>query len=405
MAGILLQVCFPLQKLSLWLLLPVPVMLAGSFCFTGKHAVQQYHTRWVWGVLFSCIMIFMSIQATAYAERHLSDPDEPGWLLQQARTVQTRMVHKLDRLRLSDDEKSILSTITISYRHTMSYDMRRKFSALGVAHILSVSGFHVGILYGFLSLLLSSLAKRKRLRWIRIVLLFLSLWAFALVTGLSVATVRATLMTSVYLMGQAFQRRPDRYNTLAASAFLLLVYNPFFLFDIGFQLSFIAVLFIFWLHPPLSRLIMARNPVLVMLCDILTITTAAQAGTTFLCCYYFGTISTLFLITNLVLSLLAMALIPMAQAWMMLPDGIASWLVPLKWAIEQLMHCFVGFIDRYSMVPGATLSLSFDLVTTILAYISFGLLLLFLRYRQARTLIAALTVLLGIICWHIIKNL
>jgi competence protein ComEC len=399
--GIVLQACFPLQRLSIWLLAPVPVVLALSFLFTEKDEKPSYHARWVWGALFSCCLIFMSIQATSYAEQHLSDPREIGWLQQQARAVQTQMAHKLDNLRLQDDEKSILATITISYRQTLPREVRQKFSTSGVAHILAVSGFHVGILYGFLSFLFSAFSKRKLSVLLKVVLILLSLWAFAFIAGLSVSTVRATLMSSIYLSGQAFRRKPERYNTLAATAFLLLVYNPFYIFDIGFQLSFIAVLFIFWLQPPLSRLIEIRNPLLAVPWNILTITTAAQIGTSFLCCYYFGTISTVFLMSNLALSLLATALIPLTLCWMILPSGISSMFGLLQWTIEQLTHGFVWFVDQFSMIPGAMLSLRFDFVTLICSYTSLGFLLLYFRYRQARMLITSLTVFLLILCWHL----
>ncbi|MDR1408223.1 MAG: ComEC/Rec2 family competence protein [Tannerella sp.] len=399
-AGIVLQVCFPLQKWSVCLLIPVSAVLLFSFCFSGKNARPQYYARWLWGALFSCIVVFMSIQMTAYAEQRLYAPHESGWLEQQARAVQIRMAHRLDNLRLSDDEKSILATITISYRQTMSREVLRKFSTAGVAHILSVSGFHVGILYGFLSFLFSGFSKRRFLKWVRIVLLLLALWAFAFIAGLSVSTVRATLMSSIYLAGQAFLRRPERHNTLAATAFLLLVYNPFYLFDIGFQLSFLAVLFIFWLQRPLSRLIEVRNPLLSTPWDVLTITVAAQVGTTFLCCYYFGVVSTVFLMSNLILSLLATALIPLAVMWMILPDGM-SWFGALQWAVEYLTHGFVWVVDGFGTLPGATLSLRFDFVSLVCAYAFLGCLLLFFRYRQGRMLFVSLSILLGMLCRQI----
>ncbi|MDR1602395.1 MAG: ComEC/Rec2 family competence protein [Tannerella sp.] len=399
--GILLQVCFPLQRLSVWLLLPVSAVLALSFCFSPKNAAPSYHSRWMWGVLFSCIMIFMSIQATAYAEQHLSDLREAGWLQRQAQAAQVRMAHKLDDLRLSDDEKAILATITISYRRMLSREIKQQFSTIGVSHILAVSGFHVGILYGFLSFLFSFFPKKNLFRWLRSILMLLSLWTFAFITGLCVATVRATLMSSIFVFGQIFHRPSERYNSLAVAAFILLAYNPFFLFDIGFQLSFIAVLFIFWLQPSLSRLAKVRNPLLAVPWDVLTITVAAQIGTTFLCCYYFERFSTVFLMSNLFLSLLATATIPLALIWMLLPDGIMSWLGILQWVIEQLMHCFVMFVERFSMVPGAVQSLPFDFVTLVCSYAALCFLLIYFRYRRTWMLNTSLCSVLMVICWHL----
>jgi competence protein ComEC len=395
--GILLQVCYPLQRLSVWLLLPIPVVWVLSFCFYKKDAPPLYHTRWIWGVLFACFMIFLSIQTTAYAERHLYDSRNVSWLQQQARAVQVRMVHKLDDLRLSEEEKSILAAITISYHQTLSRDVRQKFSISGASHILVVSGFHVGILYGFLSFLFSAFPKRKLFRWVKVIPILLSLWVFAFIAGLGVSTVRATLMSSLALSGQLFRRRSERYNTLASAAFLLLIYNPFNLFNIGFQLSFIAVFFIFWLQPPLSRLIDVRNPLLAAPWDAMTVTMAAQIGTWFLCCYYFGTVSLIALMSSFFLTYLAIALIPLTLTWMILPEGM-PWSGLLQWVIEHLMHSFEWFVERFSMVPGAALSLRFDFVTLICSYVFLVFLVNYFLHRQARMLIASLIVLQGILC-------
>jgi competence protein ComEC len=397
--GILLQVCFPLQRLSVWLLLPIPIVWVLSFCFYKKDAFPLYYIRGIWGVLFACLVVFLSIQTTAYAERHLSDSRNTGWLQQQAHSIQEQMVHKLDNLQLSEEEKSILAAITISYHQTLSREMRQKFSTSGASHILVVSGFHVGIVYGFLSFLFSAFPKRKLFRWLKVIPMLLSLWIFAFIAGLSVSTVRATLMSSLSLSGQIFRRKSERYNTLASSAFLLLVYNPFNLFSIGFQLSFVAVFFILWLQPPLSQLIDVRNPLLAAPWNVMTVTIAAQIGTLFLCCYYFGKASLISLMSSFVLTYLAIALIPLTLVWMIFPEGM-PWSGILQLVIERLMHSFDWFVERFSMVPGATLSLRFDFVTLICSYLFLIFLVQFFRCRRARMLIASLIVLQGILCWQ-----
>jgi len=395
-AGIILQVCFPLSELSVWLLLPVAIVVVISFCFSGKQSAPVYSFRWLWGVLISCVIIFMSIRTTDYMETH--DPPKAERLMQKARETQTYLAHKLDNLQLSDNEKSILATITISYRQTLPRETRRQFSTVGVAHILAVSGFHVGIVYGALLLALSFLPRRRGFGYLKTALIFLGIWTFAFIAGLGVSTVRATIMISIYLVGKAFGRRPERYNTLAAAAFILLVYNPYNLFDIGFQLSFTAVFFIFLIQRPLSNLIPVRNPLLKTPWDILTVTTAAQTGVMFLCCYYFGTFTTVFLIANLVLSLIATALIPLGLLWMLLPAGL-PYVAPLQWLVETLMHGFMWFISRLFLIPWASLPIRFDWVTTICAYISLLTLIRFFYNRRARTLIISLSVLLATIIW------
>lgn len=168
-----------------------------------------------------------------------------------AREEQQRLLEPIAKLNLTDEEKSVLATITVGYRQAMSREVRNRFSATGVAHILAVSGFHVAIVCGFLSFLFSFLPRNGCCRWIRYISLLVLLWGFAAITGLAVSSVRAALMLTMYLTGGVLDRRAERYNILAASAFCMLVYEPLYLFDIGFQLSYLAVLSILYFQPRL----------------------------------------------------------------------------------------------------------------------------------------------------------
>jgi competence protein ComEC len=376
--GILLQVCFPLQQLSMWLLLPVAVVVIISLFIVKDTYSLSYDAHWLWGALIACFILFYAIQVTAYAELRLSVPAATGWLQEKAQVIQGYLVGKLNRLNLSETEKSVLAAITLNYKTMMTWEVRNQFSVTGVAHLLSVSGFHVGIVYGFLSSVLSVLPKRPVFHCLKCLLIILLLWMFAYVAGLSIPTVRATLMFTIYVTGRLLSRRPERYNTLAAAALCMLCYNPFYLFDIGFQLSFTAVFFILYLHPPLNRLIYVRNPLVAKPWGVMTVTVAAQAGTTFLCCYYFGSCSAVFLLTNIYLSLLATMLIPLALLWMFLPAGIPGSEV-LQWLIEVLMKGFMAIVERFSLIPWASLPLRFDFATLLCAYGLLGLMLVYSR--------------------------
>jgi len=307
------------------------------------------------------------------------------------------MVGKLDALPLENNEKSILATITVNYRKAMSWELRNQFAATGVAHLLSVSGFHVGIVVALLTTLFSVLPNGVVFRWIRFVLLLILVWGFAYIAGLSAPSVRAALMFSIYLFGRQLQRRIDRYNTLAAAVFCMLVYNPFSLFDVGFQLSFIAVFFILYLQPRFYRLIEVRNPLIAVPWGVLTVTVAAQVGTVFLCCYYFGEVSTVFLFTNLVLSLLATVLIPLVLCYMLLPAGLPGneWLETL---ITFLTKGFMWIVNRFSQLPGATVSLRFDFMTMIGLYVVLSLVLYYFYSKRIRILLIGLFLLLLVLC-------
>ena len=208
---------------------------------------------------------------------------------------------------------------------------------------------------------------------------------------------RAAMMLTIYLTGQVLNRRPERYNTLAAAAFCMLVYNPFALFDIGFQLSFTAVFFILYLQPRFYSLIELRNPIFKLFWGILTVTTAAQIGTVFLSCFYFGAFSTVFLFTNLLISLLATVLIPLVLFWMILPAGIPG-IGILQWTIEVMSQSMMEVVNQFSQIPWATFALRFDLITLLCAYCILGLFLCYFRSKRIWMLFSALLLILFLLC-------
>ncbi|MDR3269634.1 MAG: ComEC/Rec2 family competence protein [Tannerella sp.] len=398
--GILLQVCFPLQQSSVWFMLSVATIVLFAMMIAKGGASLSYDARWVWGAIIACVLLFLAIQSTAYTEQRLLNPSAPGWLQEKAKIAQIYLVERLDRLNLTDSGKAILATLTLNHRQEMSWEIRNQFSTVGVAHLLSVSGFHVAVVCNFLSILFSVFPKQMFFRWSRYLLMISLLWTFAYVAGLSIPTVRAALMLSIYLTGQILGRRQDRYNTLAAAAFCMLLYNPFYLFEVGFQLSFIAVFFILYLQPRFSRLIEVRNPLLATPWNILTVTVAAQIGTVFLCGYYFRSCSTVFLFTNIFLSLLATVLIPATLLWMFLPAWIPGYGI-LQWLVETLTNHLMWFVARFSQVPGAALSLHFDFVTMLSAYGILGLWLCYCRSKRTWMLFSALSLTLFVLCWQI----
>jgi competence protein ComEC len=404
LAGTLLQVCFPLQAFSMILPAFAVIFIVISF-FIPKQILPGsfiYDTRWVWGVIFTFLLIFLSIQRTSLAEQQLGRKTTPGLLLIKAGEMQETMVRKLDMLDLSDEKKAVLATMTVNYRRNMTREARKRFSVAGVSHLLAVSGFHVGIVSAFIGLLLSIMPKRIAFfHYLRYLLMMLLIWMFTYTTGLSTAAVRAAVMISIYLTGRMLKRRPDKYNTLAGAAFCMLVYNPFYLFDIGFQLSYLAVFFILYLQPRFSRLLEIKNPLLASPWNTLTITVSAQIGVLFLCFYYFGQSSLIFLFTNLFLSLLATILIPATLLWMQIPSRMpeSEWLGS---AIETMTNGLMWVVERFSSISGATVSMRFDLFTMICSYIVLGLFLSYVQTRRYWMLFAVLAILFVILCWHLI---
>lgn len=407
-AGIMLQTVFSCCTYS-WvlLLLPVIILTTAGLVLRGQEHFC-YETRWLWGVVFLSLLLFLSIQKTAYSQFEALSEHPASLLSRWAREEQQRLLEPIAKLNLTDEEKSVLATITVGYRQAMSREVRNRFSATGVAHILAVSGFHVAIVCGFLSFLFSFLfsflPRNGCCRWIRYISLLVLLWGFAAITGLAVSSVRAALMLTMYLTGGVLDRRAERYNILAASAFCMLVYEPLYLFDIGFQLSYLAVLSILYFQPRLQALIKVHNPFLRTPWGWVTVTLSAQAGTTFLCLYYFGQFSTVFLLTNLPLTFLATLLIPASLVYMFLPEWIPGygW---LQVGVEWLAHDLLWVVDAFSQVPGAVFSFRFDFPAMLVAY---GMLLSILLYGhtgRSRYLLVILFLLLIILLVRVIEDL
>jgi competence protein ComEC len=352
-------------------LLAVPI-LAGGVSLNGRGA---YESRWRWGTAYAALTVLLAMAVTMMAERRevrlaTENGREKGVIAEIAAQSQWRLVEKIDKLSLTDTEKAVLAALTTGYKKALPRDVRKRFAVSGVAHILAVSGFHVAVVYGFVSFLLGwLLPKRFSLRILRCVLTVGAVWVFVQVSGMAVSSIRAGCMLTVYLIGKYLAgRRVDNYNNLAATAFAMLAYNPFFLFDIGFQLSFTAVFFILYLQPPLNRLIDVRNPLLAKPWGWVTVSVAAQVGTAFLCSYYFGYFSLTFLFTNVPVMLYASVLIPAALVWLLLPAGGAM----LQCVVEKLTHYLVDTVDLFGSFPEAAYPFRFSLAGVIAGYTAMG---------------------------------
>jgi competence protein ComEC len=400
MAGIVMETHVSLSLLSFVLLLVPAVMLAAPAVLRRKPELN-YNSRSNWGIAFACILLFLSIQITAYHEGRLPHPDLTP-LEEWAGRAREKLLMPVEGLRLTETDRSVVTTVVLGYNGEMSREVRRKFSDTGVVHILSVSGFHVAIVYGFVMRMLFFMSANAVSKWARYLIALLLVWIFTAISGLEAASVRSAIMITLYMTGQQLVRTTDRFNTLAASAFCMLVYNPFYLFDIGFQLSYTAIAFISYLQPRFKRLMDVRNPILKKPWEDITMTLSAQAGVSFLCLYYFERFPVLFLFTNLPLTIIATLLIPLALIWMLLPAGCPGYEI-LQSAVEALTRSMMWIVDSFSRVPGNTFSLHFNLETTILSYCALFFLFLYCKNRQFKPLLISFSIVLLIIILNIIR--
>lgn len=205
------------------------------------------------------------------------------------------------------DELAVLRALSIGDKGSLTRDLRAAYRESGAMHLLALSGLHVGLVYALLSWLLKPLGGSRTARMLRSVLLLAALWAYALITGLSASISRAVLMISFYEISGLLSGDRDALAALSGSAFILMLANPEAPRDIGFQLSYTAVLSIILLHPWLSGLLRTRSPLLSRVWALLSMSLCCQATCGMLAWLYFGTFPRYFLLT-------AIMAVPLATA-------------------------------------------------------------------------------------------
>ena len=369
--GILLYVYVPDRWLfgllfTGWLLLLLGVGVNSLY----QNGSLGYAYRWLSGLPLALLLLTLSVETCYLRERYPATAFPT--VQQKAAEVQGRCVSRLDALSLSDAEKSVLATLTLGYRQAMPREVRQQFAAAGVAHVLAVSGFHVAVVCGLLSGLTRFLRRWAWGRWLRYLLLLGGLWSFACLTGLSSSSVRASLMFTFYLTGKHLDQQIDSMNTLAAAAFCMLAYRPDYLFDVGFQLSFLAVWFIVAWLPIFQKCMVVRNPLLAYPWNSLLVALAAQMGTFGLTFFYFHQVSLLFLWVSFPISVIASWLLPATWLWLCLPFG--GWIASVgQRSIEWLTAVMLRWVEQCAAWPFATLRWSCGEVEVIMIYALLGL--------------------------------
>lgn len=220
-------------------------------------------------------------------------------ILRFALALRQRQVAVYRKLIRNDEAFAVASTLILGYRADLSAETLDAYSKTGTIHALSVSGMHVGIIYMFLNWLLFFLDGKRLLKLLKIGLICSLIWYYALLTGLSPSVLRSAVMLSIYIIAKSLNRSTNAYNILAFTAFCLLVYDPFLLWDVGFQLSFSAVFGLVYLQPKIYSWVNCSNKYLDKLWAATAVSLAAQAATFPLSIYYFHQFPLYFVISNL----------------------------------------------------------------------------------------------------------
>ena len=216
-------------------------------------------------------------------------------------TIRNKIMNSLDQQRPSPINKTIMNALLLGQRQTLNKSTISHFINSGTIHLLAISGLHIGIIIYMIQFLLRPIHYIKHGNIMALIITLLLLWSYVLLVGHTPSVVRAAMMFSLFIIAQQLKRKTNSYNTLFVSAFLLVLYNPYYLFDIGFQLSYTAVLAILWIYPVLNALWVPKWPILRKFWQLNCVTLSAQLGLLPLSLFYFHQFPGLFLIANILI--------------------------------------------------------------------------------------------------------
>ena len=215
------------------------------------------------------------------------------------------VIKVIDRYIPGENESALAKALLIGYRVDLDKDLVQAYSNAGVVHLIAISGLHLALIYGLLLWVTLRIPLLKKEKISRIIVILLSLWFFAFLTGASPSVLRAAVMFSFISIGSIFQKRSSVYNSLCASAFFLLCFDPYLLWNVGFQLSYLAVVGIVALQKSIYNWLYFKNKILDYTWKLASVSIAAQVFTIPLCFYYFHQLPLLFLIANIIVIPLA----------------------------------------------------------------------------------------------------
>jgi competence protein ComEC len=303
-------------------------------------------------------------------------------------------INTLLEKRFKPEHAALMSSLLLGYKADISEQDLRAFSITGTIHVLAVSGMHVGLIYMALLLLFTGSIKQRKLRMWQGLAILAALWAYALLTGLSASVVRATLMFSIMELGRTFlASRGNTYNALFAAAYLQLLLSPFDLLDVGFQLSYLAVLGIVYFYPRLNALYNPPTLVLSRIWQLGLVSVAATLGTLPITLLVFKSFPLLFIPANIIIVPVSTVVIFMGIACLLLSPvpGVSDGLV---WLTERGLDFLMMPARFMASIPGASFSgFSFDAWDTLIVFsiiLAFGIAVYNQFYQRAFTVMCSL---------------
>lgn len=287
--------------------------------------------------------------------------------------------HLLKRLHVNNDDdeaQALIAAMVLGDKSALTPELRNRYAVTGASHVLALSGLHLSIIY----LLLTRLTLGRRRSWLTMGLVLLAIWGYALLTGLPTSLVRAATMITVYSLFSLGGRHHASLNVLCFTAIIMLLADSSALFDVGFQLSFMAMLGILLFTPLIDSWFSARwrmeHRIAGWLLSLITVSVAAQMGTAPLIAYYFGRFSTWFLVTNLLVIPLVTFILYTAIIALVLP--------PISTITVSIAHVMNKALDTISTWPLASVEgLHPSVLQVAMCYVVVAAVYVLLTYSRA----------------------
>ena len=280
----------------------------------------------------------------------------------------------IGRLKAHDffyQDLAVVTAMSLGDKTMINKEIRESYSISGVSHVLALSGMNLGIIYFVLSMTVARWRRcRGLLRPVSEGVILLAIWMYVFLVGMSPSVVRSAVMITVFSLMSLLHRGKMSLNVLGFTAIVMLLSNPMNLFDVGFQMSFIAVASILlFSHRIFVCFPTVRHRLLRWLWGLLSVSLAAQIGVAPLTAYYFGQVSCYFLFTNIIIVVLTTLIIYLSLAFF-----IFSWLTPVASLLAQLLsvvaHVQNTVVQWISVCPGSVISnIHLHVVQVLLIYV------------------------------------
>ena len=276
--------------------------------------------------------------------------------------LRTRLLKRLAVDESSGDQYAVVAAMALGDKSALTKELKEVYAVTGASHVLALSGLHLGIIYTLLSLLIVG----RRWQMVSQMLIVLCIWAFVFLVGMSTSVVRSATMLTVYALLSLGYRDKMTVNTLAFTAIVMLMVHPLSLYDVGFQMSFMAVLAILVFMPLLESLFpreyLLSHQTVRWLWSMVAVSVSAQIGVAPLIAYYFGRFSCYFLLTNFIVIPAATLILWLSPVVLLFPS--------LAYLLLYIVKCLNTVLGQMAAWPGASIeALHPTVLQTVMIYV------------------------------------